>query len=140
MLCQVCSSIDFSSSDLQFELDTAFDSWDSLPDNIKPSESTRKYHASPHHLSLEDLFQSGEQGCHFCIKIRSELFNIRGHESNEDHHQGSLEVRYYPHAERVDKNKFRSREIYVVAKTPIRDVKLAFDFAQYNGKRFQLFT
>jgi hypothetical protein len=134
MLCKLCSSIDFSSSDLQSESDLQPDLWDGIQDEFKPSDCKGDHHISSHHSSLEALHSSAQEGCYFCVTIRSELLHIRGHELNEEQHRGSLEVRYYPHSERVDRNGVRSREIFVVARTPIRDVKLTFDFTQYEGE------
>jgi hypothetical protein len=134
MLCRLCASIDFSNSDVQVESSAKFDHWTGLQDGLKLSERNIEYYTSSHHPSIRSLCKSAEQGCQFCVKIRSELLNIRGHESDEEYHSGYLEVRYYPHIERVDKNGFRWKEIFVVAKTFIADFKLGFDFAQYEGK------
>src|SRR5579871_4302940 len=133
MLCSLCHDIDFTTSPLQVELDDDSSRWNSLPLSLRPSDISGRYFSYSHHCSLEELFQSADEGCQFCIQIRSELFHLRGHESNEDHHRGSLELRYYLHADKSD-NDTLMKEVIAVALTPIRQVRIPFDFVQYSGK------
>src|SRR5215469_15206964 len=134
MLCPLCRHIDFTTSPLQIELDSD-DSyrWSSLPVSLRPAHISGRYFRYSHHCSLEELFQSADEGCQLCIQIRSELFHLRGHESNEDHHRGPLELRYYPHADKKE-NQTSIKEVFAVALTPIRHVKISLDFVQYAGK------
>lgn len=127
MLCQYCRLIDFSQTEPLLKATDDSYRWASLPPELRPADLGRGYYAHPHHTSLSELFQCSVQGCHFCVQIRRELYHIRGHESREDHHQGYIEIRFYTQEEK-EENGCRKLEIFAVAVTPIRDVKLTFGF------------
>jgi hypothetical protein len=134
MLCSLCREIDFTTSPLQVELDDNDTSrWNSLPVSLRPADISGRYFCYSHHCSLEELFQCADEGCQFCIQIRSELFHLRGHESNEDHHRGPVELRYYVHDDKCE-NDTLIKEVVAVVLTPIRQVRVPFDFVQYPGK------
>jgi hypothetical protein len=133
MLCTYCKLIDFTKSILYTEPEelNLWNDIDCLPPHLKPTDSSGQYYAVGHHETLEDLYScSVGQRCHFCIQIRQELLHIRGHESKQEPYRGRVELRYYPHDERIE-NGCISREIFAVALTPNRIVKLEFDFVQY---------
>jgi hypothetical protein len=128
MLCNRCQSIDFSGSPLHSEVVIGFHGWDGL--SYKPSDGSGKFFACEHHPSIEDLVLAAEEGCHVCIQIRHGLWWARGHESNEVRHRGPIEIRYYQQTPK-SKNGVEITELFAVAKTPARDVKVTFDFVQY---------
>jgi len=131
MLCQYCKSIDFSALPLQQDEEKRSPAWSSLPPELQQSD-VGQYYYHRHHPSLPDLFDCSVSGCHFCIQIRRELFNIRRHESEDEDHQGPVEIRYYPHEAKTE-NDCRRLEIFAVALTPSRHVKLPFDFILPSG-------
>jgi hypothetical protein len=128
MLCDRCQSIDLSLSPLHSEDVVGFHIWDGLP--YKPSDGSGKFFASEHHPSIEALFSAAETGCHFCIQIRQGLFQVRGHELDEVWHRGPIEIRYYEQTPKSE-NGVEIIELFAVAKTPARDVKVSFDFVRY---------
>jgi hypothetical protein len=130
MLCNLCQKIDFSYSPLYEEAHVGFVTWDTLDDHDAKYKSA-EYYAYEHHPSIEALRAAAVSGCHFCVQVLQELFHLRGHESDEAHHKGPIEIRYY-HKVNDDKEVLPPKEIVVVAKTPIRDVKLLFDFVQFS--------
>jgi hypothetical protein len=128
MVCSQCQSIDFSLSALHSEVVVGFHRWDGLP--YKPSDGTGRFFASEHHPSIEDLVSAAEGGCHLCIQIRHGLGQIRGHESDEVRHRGPIEIRCYEQTPKSE-NGVETIELFAVAKTPAREVKVTFDFVQY---------
>ncbi len=128
MLCDRCQSIDLSLSPLHSEAVVGFHKWDGLP--YKPSDGTGRFFASEHHPNIEALVSAAETGCHFCIQIRHGLWQVRGHESDEVRHRGPIEIRYYEQTPKSE-NGVETIELFAVAKTPARDVKVSFDFVRY---------
>jgi hypothetical protein len=134
MLCRLCTLLDFSTSTVLTDPDPPF-AWESSPSLVS-------YYSAPHQPNLPSLFASAEQGCHLCTLIRSELFHIRGHESEKKGHQGPIEVRIYvtdieaenSHVEGLGGQVGKVREIQFVAKTPMRNVRILLDFMQYEGR------
>jgi hypothetical protein len=127
MLCRLCSEIAFDPLGIQVDNDP-FPTFDETP-------PLKSYFVYEHQPSLDALFASAEGGCHLCILIRSELFHIRGHESEEDDHQGPVEVRLYVTDEEAgisgDFSKL-PREVHAVARTKMRDVRTIFNFVEYG--------
>jgi hypothetical protein len=128
MLCNRCQAIDFSLSPLHSEAVIGFHRWDGL--SYKPSDGTGRFFACENHPTVEALASAAEEGCHFCIQIRHGLRRIRGHESDEVRHRGPIEIRCYEQTPKAE-NGVESIELFAVAKTPAREVKVAFDFVQY---------
>lgn len=69
--------------------------------------------------------------------IRSELFHIRGHESQEERHQGYIELRLYITNEEENKRSVEldvnsGKQIQAVARTSARDVRVLLDFMQFE--------
>ena len=125
MLCDKCHNIDFTASALVPNTTRQYYFGDD-------DEEGSEYYLYSHHPSLESLFNASEVGCHLCRQIRHELFHIRGHESEEPHHHGPLEIRQYKEA---DQSKISyPKGLQVVAKTPMRDVKVSFDLVRYPCK------
>jgi hypothetical protein len=124
MLCKVCQSIDFSASSLHQEADD-------FP--IDDVERRKEYLIYPHHPSIEALWAAENADCHLCCQIRKELFYIRGHERGEEYHKGPIEIRYYPKINTEGKI-LPPKELIVVAKTPMRNIKLLFDVVQYSSQ------
>jgi hypothetical protein len=123
MLCDKCQNIDFKDSALiPNTAEIYYDADEEGPD----------YYVYAHHPSLEALFHSSNLGCHFCRQIRQGLFHIRGHESDEAHHNGPVEIRYYTKDD--GENAVYPKGLQAVAKTPVRDVKIPFDVVQYSRK------
>ena len=129
-LCNRCRTIDFSTSILFHRPADAPDRWDGLP--YQPSELSGKYLVHPHHASIRHLVSAAKGGCHSCVQLRYALWVRRGHESREPRHDGPLELRYYEQESKTE-NGPEELELYVVAKTPHAEVKVAFDFVQYSG-------
>jgi len=128
MLCTLCTSLDFSLSSLQI---------DPYPPLYWPTAISTKYYATSHQPSLLTLFASAEQGCPLCTLIRSELFHIRGHESQEERHQGPVELRVYVTDEEakgrsVNLDVSSGKQMQAVARTKTRDVKVMLDFMQFE--------
>jgi hypothetical protein len=122
-LCDVCKLIDFSRSSLHQE---------EPPDySIGDEDQTKEYLVYGHHSSIEALRAAAIAGCHLCCQIRQELFHIRGHERDDEYHEGPIEIRYYPKTD-VNKVVEPPAELIVVARTPIRNVKLSFNLVQYS--------
>ena len=124
MLCITCQLIDFSYSPLYREEPVDFP--------ISDVDRRRDYLVYQHYSSIEALRAAATEGCHLCCQIRKELFHIRGHERDDEYHKGPIEIRYYPKINGESKS-LPPAELIVVAKTPIRDVKLLFDLLQYPG-------
>jgi hypothetical protein len=122
MLCDKCCTIDFTASALVPNTTPQYYFGD-----IDDEEST-EYYVYPHHPSLDALFDASNLGCHMCRQIRQELFHIRGHESDEPRHHGPAEMRYYMKA---DNTTTFPKDLQVVIKTPMRDVKVSFDLIQF---------
>ncbi|KAH0562034.1 hypothetical protein GP486_003260 [Trichoglossum hirsutum] len=131
MLCSLCQSIDFRSSPIHQEARIGFVTWDTVDREDAINESA-EYYAYDHHPSIEALQAAANAGCHLCIQIRSELFHLRGHESDEEVHKGPIEIRCYL---KVDSGIYvlPPKEIVAVAKTPIRDVKVVFDLKHFDS-------
>lgn len=132
MLCSKCLCVEFSTSSLTVEINRDADRWQGLPKSLQPTHIGSHYYVSAHHGSIGELFHSACNGCQFCIQIRSELYHHRGHELKEKEHDGPLEIRYYPHAEKLV-GETTIREIVVVVSTAIRIVKMSFDFVHFPG-------
>jgi hypothetical protein len=69
--------------------------------------------------------------------IRSELFHIRGHESEEDRHQGFIDLRVYVSGEEeetgsVELDSHPGKQIQAVVRTNTRDVRLMLDFMLFE--------
>jgi hypothetical protein len=69
--------------------------------------------------------------------IRSELFHIRGHESEEERHQGFVDLRVYVTEEEerrrsvvLDLNS--GKQVQAVVRTNSRDVRVLLDFMQFE--------
>jgi hypothetical protein len=65
------------------------------------------------------------------------LFNIRGHESEEERHQGPVELRVYVTDEEakgksVNPDVNSGKQIEAVARTKMRDVRVTFDFMRFE--------
>jgi hypothetical protein len=125
ILCMLCKSIDFSSASLHKE----------EPDDFPISDLDRPtdYLVYQHHSSIDALRAAAVEGCHLCCQIRKELLHIRGHERDDEYHKGPVEIRYYPKIN-AESKILPPTELIVVAKTPIRNVKLSFDLVQYSGQ------
>lgn len=133
MICHLCSSLDFSKSDIHIDSNPPF-SWDSSP-------ARSSFLCVTHQADLPSLFASADNGCHLCTLIRSELFHIRGHESEEAGHQGSIEFRLYLTDDEaagftgLEMGEVgKAREIQVVAKTVMRNIRLYLDFIQFESQ------
>ena len=125
MLCMLCQSIDFSRSPLHQEEPNDFP--------ISDVDQRTDYLVYQHHSSIDALRAAAIKGCHLCCQIRKELFHIRGHERDDEYHKGPIEIRYYP---KINSGRkfLPPTELIVVAKTPIRNVKLLFDLVQYSSQ------
>jgi hypothetical protein len=128
MLCTLCASLDFSLSSLKT---------DPSPPLYRPTPISTKYYVAPHQPSLPTLFASAEQGCQLCTLIRSELFHVRGHESQEERHQGPVELRVYVTDEEarvrsVNLDSKSGKQVQVVVRTKMRDVTVLLDFMQFE--------
>ena len=124
MLCDKYCNIDFSEAEL-CPNSAPQHSYFGDDDNDEGHE----YYVSPHHFSLWSLFDASNAGCHLCRQIRRELFHIRSHESDEFHHHGPLEIRQYI---KNGKEKLSyPTGLQIVAKTPMRDVKVSMDLVQF---------
>jgi hypothetical protein len=132
MLCNLCQSIDFRRSSLRREAHIGFVTWDTL-DQEDAVHQGAEYYTYDHQPSIEALQVAANAGCHLCTQIRSELFHLRGHESDEAIHRGPIEIRYYRKADSVN-DVLPPKEIVAVAKTPIRDVKIVFDLKHFSCK------
>jgi hypothetical protein len=128
MLCTLCTSLDFSLSSLET---------DASPPLYWPTPISTKYYVTAHQPSLPTLFASAEQGCRLCTLIRSELFHVRGHESQEERHQGPIELRVYltdkeakDRSVNLDVNS--GKQVQAVARTKMRDVRVMLDFMQFE--------
>jgi hypothetical protein len=130
MLCDLCKSIDFRKSSLHQEAHIGFVTWDTVGQEDAIHQSA-EYYVYGHHPTIESLRAAAREGCHLCIQIRSELLHIRRHESDEAHHQGEVEIRYYRKASGGG-HVLPPKEIAAVVKTPIRDVKIVFDLIQFD--------
>jgi hypothetical protein len=129
MLCALCISPDFTLSPPQTD-PSALLSWTSTP-------TSTKYYVSAHQPSLPALFASAEEGCHLCVLIRSELFHIRGHESEEERHQGPIELRVYVTDEEAKEGSVEldlraGKQVHVVVRTQMRDVRVMLDFMRFE--------
>jgi hypothetical protein len=129
MLCTLCTAPKFTLSPIQID-PSAPVTWTSTP-------TSTKYYASAHQPSLPALFASAEQGCHLCILIRSELFHIRGHESEEERHQGFVDLRVYVTDEEerrrsVELDGNSGKQVQAVVRTHVRDVRVLLDFMQFE--------
>jgi hypothetical protein len=131
MLCTICTSLDFSLSSLKT---------DPSPPLYWPTPISTKYYVAAHQPSLPTLFASAEQGCRLCTLIRSELFHIRGHESQDEGHQGPVELRVYVTDEEakgrlVNLDVNSGKQVQAVARTKMRDVRVTFDFMRFERSR-----
>lgn len=124
ILCILCKSLDFSCSRLHQEESSEYP--------LRDDDYSKEYLAYDHHPSIEALRDAAIGGCHLCCQIRQELFHIRGHERNDEYHKGPIEIRYYPKVN-AEKEILPPTELIVVAKTPIRNVKLTFGLMQYSS-------
>jgi hypothetical protein len=125
MLCDKCHSIDFEASPLFPNRTPQYYVGD------EDDEEGPEYYAYLHQPTLDALFHSSNLGCHLCYQIRQGLFHIRGHESDEARHNGAVEIRHY----KADKQiAVYPKSLQVVAKTPMRHVKVPFDLVQYSRK------
>ncbi|PMD32284.1 hypothetical protein L207DRAFT_590577 [Hyaloscypha variabilis F] len=129
MLCTLCASLNFNLSPLQTDPFAPIP-WTSTP-------ISTKYYVSAHQPSLPALFASAKQGCHLCMLIRSELFHIRGHESDEERHQGFIDLRVYVTGEEeetgsVELDTHFGKQIQAVARTKTRDVRVMLDFMRFE--------
>jgi hypothetical protein len=127
MLCTLCTSLDFSLSSLKSDPSPPY--W--------PTPISTKYYVTAHQPSLPTLFASAEQGCRLCTLIRSELFHVRGHESQEERHQGPVELRVYLTDEEakgrsVNLDVNSGKQVQAVARTEMRDVRVMLDFMQFE--------
>ena len=134
MLCTKCRAIDFTASPLITLPDSDSSRWLSLPDSLQPSHISGRYYSYPHYRNLQELFESANLCCHFCVQIRSELFHIRGHETTEEGHDGPVEMRYYPHEDKIFTGGGTIREVVVVIATLIRVIKMTFEFVRFPGQ------
>jgi hypothetical protein len=148
MLCTRCQSIDFRSAPLLHDLEKpGFITWDTLnyEERHGPDGEKASYYAYPHHPSIEALRAAATtEGCRLCSQILSELFHIRGHESDEARHQGPIELRCYrKNVNRGDGDGDGdggdlllppAEHIVAVARTPHRDVKVVLDLVRYDCK------
>lgn len=128
MLCTLCTSLDFSLSSLKT---------DPSPPLYWPTPISTKYYVTAHQPSLPTLFASAEQGCRLCTLIRSELFHVRGHESQEEGHQGPVELRVYVTDEEakgrsVNLDVSSGKQVQAVARTKMRDVTVMLDFMRFE--------
>lgn len=128
MLCPLCTCLDFSPSSLQI---------DPSPPSYWPTPISTKYYVTAHQPSLPALFASAEQGCQLCTLIRSELFHARGHESQEEGHQGPVELRVYVTEEEAKCTSFNlnvnsAKQVQVVARTKMRDWTVMLDFMRFE--------
>jgi hypothetical protein len=69
--------------------------------------------------------------------IRSELFHIRGHESDEERHQGFIDLRVYITGEEeetgsVELDAHFGKQIQAVARTKTRDVRVMLYFMRFE--------
>ena len=129
MLCNLCTSPNFNLSPVQTDPSAPI-SWTSTP-------TPTKYYVSAHQPSLHALFASAKQCCHLCMLIRSELSHIRGHESEEECHQGVIDLRVYitgKEEERrsVELDSYSRKQIQAVARTNMRDVRVSLDFVRFE--------
>ncbi|KAE9368860.1 hypothetical protein N431DRAFT_289191, partial [Stipitochalara longipes BDJ] len=129
MLCTLCTSLNFNLSPIQTDPSAPI-SWSSTP-------TSTKYYISAHQPSLPALFASAKQGCHLCMLIRSELFHIRGHESEEERHQGLIDLRLYITGEEeesrsVELDSYSGKQIQAVVRTNMRDVRVMLDFMRFE--------
>jgi hypothetical protein len=134
MLCVYCQEIDFTLAEPLREKEADSDRWRTLPEELQPTDLAGLYHVQKHHATLPELFDCSANGCHFCLQIRQELFHLRGHESEQAHHQGYVEMRYYNQNE-TEENCCLRLEVFVVAVTAAREIKLTFDFIRPPGKQ-----
>jgi hypothetical protein len=125
MLCSLCQLIDFSGSPLYREEEADF--------LLIEDGNGTEYLIYRHQPSIQALQTAAAAGCHFCSHIRQELFNVRGHERDEAVHNGPIEMRYFPQVD-THNNLVQPKMVVVVAKTPIRNVKLYFYIVQYDCK------
>jgi hypothetical protein len=137
MLCTLCASLNFNLSSVQTDPSAPI-SWTSTP-------TSTKYYVSAHQPSLPALFASAKQGCHLCMLIRSELFHIRGHESEEERHQGFIDLRVYITGEEeerrsVELDSYSGKQIQAVARTNTRDVRVPLDFMRFERSWARAFT
>ncbi|KAI9773272.1 MAG: hypothetical protein M1839_002184 [Geoglossum umbratile] len=130
MLCNLCRSIDFRHSTLHKEARIGFVTWDTVGQEDAAYKSG-EYYVYDHHPTIEALRVAASGGCHLCAQIRSELFHLRLHESDEEHHRGKVEIRYYRKTDDA-KRILPPKEIVAVVRTPIRDVKIVFILMKFN--------
>jgi len=128
MLCTICTFLDFSLSSLKT---------DPSPPLYWPTPISTKYYVTAHQPSLPALFASAEQGCRLCTLIRSGLFHVRGHESQEEGHQGPVELRLYVTDEEakgrsVNLDVSSGKQVQAVARTKMRDVTVMLDFMRFE--------
>ena len=137
MLCTLCASPNFNLSPIQTDPSAPIP-WTSTP-------TSTRYYVSTHQPSLPALFASAKQGCHLCTLIRSELFHIRGHESEEEHHQGFVDLRVYITGEEEEKGwvgleSYSGKQIQAVTRTNMRDVRVPLDFIRFERSWPRAFT
>lgn len=129
MLCTRCRSIDFSSSLIQTEDPQEY--W-SVPPSELPSDHTGRFLAHDHFANVAGLKASASAGCHFCMQALRALEKIGLMlDSPHAHHDGPIEIRWYPHDEKV-RHGIRARELFAVAKTGLRTIRAPFELVRYE--------
>jgi hypothetical protein len=132
MRCENCQRIDFSASPLLTEPPRDYYSgFSGLPPEFHPTDKTGRYFAQDLHPNVASLKAGAARGCHLCIQALDAL-KVIGlmSDSSESHHDGPIEVRWYPHAAKESKRAV-VREMYVVARTGLRDIKGTFQLVEF---------
>ena len=135
MLCALCQNIDFASSTIQTESPPENRGWQQLlADSEKPSDSTGRFYTYKHHPSVRNLTLLARQGgCHLCAQVLWALEQVGLlADSPHEYHDGPIEWRWYPHPEkrRIEWDAAET-EVFVMARTGLRDIKTAFTFVRF---------
>jgi hypothetical protein len=139
MLCDKCQSIDFTSMPIQTEPPPEYYARQnlSLSEEDQPSDKTGRFFTYHHYSSIKELKTSATKtGCHLCAQFLRALERVGlALDSPHKYHDGPIELRWYPHQEKVrQQDGLREWEMFVVARTVLRDIKSAFAFVRYGDE------
>jgi len=131
MRCESCQRIDFSASPLLEEKPRNTSRLDGRAEEFRPTDKTDQYFAQALHPNVASLKAATTRGCHLCIQALDALERIGlVSDSDQSHHDGPIEARWYPHAAKKSKRAV-VWEIYVVARTGMRDIKGTFQLVEF---------
>jgi hypothetical protein len=134
MRCESCQTIDFSASLMLSEPPTDYSNFDGLSAEFHPTDKTGLYFAQPLHPNIDSLKRTAARGCHLCVQALHALKGIGlVISSNDRRHHGPVEVRWYAHAAKKSASGV-VREVYIVAKTGVRDIKGTLELVEFAAE------